>query len=321
MATTIAVTPTALEESARKYRQELLIMAILGLDKSIQHMSLRTGIRFEEVVGQLSGAAELAPYTGAAPTASTFAIAGRTLATFLGSCVKLVDPNSLVSSLYGSGIASGKGLETVDINKSILAFMMGKISKGLNQHLFDAVRDANGDETVDLFNGFDTIAAAAISGGTIADGHGNYYEITSEITSSNAVDVLKAVFRAASDELQSEMTKMFIPFSVYNAYVDDYQASVGAVPYNTQFNKTFLEGSNNMCELVPLVGKAGSDLITLTTKQNMLVGTYLMGDMENIEVRRGDNPFALQFITTMFFGTQFESISEEVLMIGEVTAT
>jgi hypothetical protein len=272
-------------------------------------------------VGQLGGSVELIPYTGAAPTASDFTIAGRTLSTYLGSCVKLLDPNTLVSSIYGSGVTSGKGIESVDINKAILTYMMGKISKGLNTHLFDGVRNSVGTATVDLFDGFDTIAAAAITAGTIAAAHGNYYDQTAEITSSNAVDVLKAIYRASSDELQEEMTKMFISKTIYNNYVDDYQASVGAIPYNTEFKKTFLEGSDNKCELVPLVGKSGSDLITLTTKQNMLVGTYLMGDMENIEVRRGDNPFALQFITTMFFGTQFESISEEALMIGEVTAT
>lgn len=321
MATTITVTPTALDESARKYRQELLIMAVLGMERSLQHMSLRTGIRFEEVVGELSGSVELAPYTGLAPTESDFAIAGRTLATYLGSCVKLADPNTLISSIYGSGITSGKGLEGVDINKYILAYMMGKISQGLNQHLFDAVRDANGDATEDLFNGFDTIAAAAIADGTIAAAHDNYYDISTAISSSNALDTLKAIYRAASDELQDTMTKMFISKEIYNAYVDDYQATVGSVPYNTQFKKTFLEGSNDMCELVPLVGKNGSDLIQLTPQQNMLVGTYLLGDFENIEVRRGDNPFKLQFITTMFFGTQYESISAERLLVGEVTAT
>ena len=50
----------------------------------------------------------------------------------------------------------------------------------------------------------------------------------------------------------------------------------------------------------------------------MLVGTYLMDDYEKIEVRRGDNPFKLQFISTMFFGTQFETISKERFMNAKI---
>ena len=108
-----------------------------------------------------------------------------------------------------------------------------------------------------------------------------------------------------------------MPWEVYNAYNDDYQITVGATPYNKEFQKTFLEGSNNMCELVPLIGKKAAPFLQVTTKENSLVGVNQVGEEEKIEVRRGDNPFKLQFVTTMFFGTQFETISPEKLMVGK----
>lgn len=312
------VTPAALNEAARKFRKELLIMAIIGIKETLNHMTLRTGIRYEEVVGELSGSVELEPYKGTlTETGGDIDIVGRTLATFLGQAIKIAEPNALISTLYGSGVTSGKKIETAAINKTIIALIMRKISEGLNKSIFSAVRNPAGATTSALFNGFDKIVADEIIATAIAAGEGNYLEIAA-ITDSNAVDILKSIYNGASDELQERQTKLFIPRSVYRSYNEDYKATTGAIPYNTQFKKTFLEGTDDRVELVPLVGKAGSEHIQLTTKANMLVGTYLMGDYEKIEVRRGDNPFKLQFISTMFFGTQFESLSKEVFMNAKI---
>lgn len=309
-----------LNTAAQKYRKELLIMAVIGIASTLQHMTLRTGIRYKETVGEMDGPVELYPYTGEIPSTGLddFEISGRDLETHLGQAIKMFDPNSLLSSLYGSAITKGDALKNVPINKQVLTLMIKKISKGLNKSIFTATRNSSGTKTSDLFNGLDTIVASEITAGKIAAAKKNLYTFSEDIDSTNAVDMLKAYYRAASDELQNEMTKMYIPSRIHNAYNDDYQTTVGAAPYNTQFKKTFLEGSDNMCELVPLVGKKDADLIEITTKGNTLVGVNQMGDYERIEVRRGDNPFKLQFITTMFFGTQFESISPERLLVGKL---
>ena len=317
----IIVTPEALNTSATKYRKELLFMAILGIGETLKHMTLRTGIRYEEVVGELSGAAELEPYKGTVPVEDDITIKGRTIATYLGQCVKTADPNVLISSIYGSNITSGKAIEQAEIVKSIIALIMARISKGLNKGIFNAVRNAAGTTTDTLFNGFDTINEADILSTALSVANKNYMILSEATTALNAVDTLKSIYFGASDELQAENSKLLIPASIYNYYNEDYKLTTGAIPYNTEFQKTFLEGSSNRCELVPLIGKAGSDKIQLTTKSNLLVGVNLMGDYEKIEVRRGDNPFKLQFISTMFFGTQFETISPELLMVAKTIIT
>ena len=140
------------------------------------------------------------------------------------------------------------------------------------------------------------------------------------ISKDNAVDVLKEFYRAADPLLRETQTKLFIPQGVYDNYVDDYQATVGHVPYNTSFEKTFLESSNNRCELVPLANKAGSAFIHLTTKSNMLVGYGNGADKETILVEK-HHPFKLDFVATMFFGAEFETISKERLLVGTIDGT
>lgn len=315
------VSHVELNKAAQKFRKELLIMAVLGLQGTLQHMTLRTGVRYKETVGELSGPVELMPYSGELLNddyeEDGIVIAGRDLETYLGQAVKLFDPNTLISSLYGAAVTKGSGLENLDINKAVLTLMMRKISGGLNKSIFNGVRNAAGKTTSTLFNGFDKIALTEVTAGNITVAKGNRYDFAAAITANNAVDSLKAAYRACSDELKAEMTKMIIPQAIYDAYVDDYQTTVGSVPYNQQFEKTFLEGSDRRCELVPLVGKKDAPYLQITTKENMLVGVNQVGEEEQIEVRRGDNPFKLQFITTMFFGTQFESLSPERLMVGK----
>lgn len=311
-----------LNKAAQQFRSELLIMAVLGLSNSLEHMTLRTGVRYKETVGELTGPVELMPYTGSLDDADDeMGIDGRDLETFLGQAIKLFDPNTLVSSLYGSAITKGDQLKNVPINKAVLTLMMRKISGGLNKSLFRAKRNGSGKTTNTLFNGFDTITAAEVVSGGLTVGKGNLFEFNEAITINNAVEALKTFYRAGSDELKDESAKLYIPRAVYDAYCDDYQFTVGAIPYNKEFKKTFLEGSDNNCELVPLVGKKNSDFIHLSTKSNMLVGVNQKGEEERIEVRRGDNPFKLQFVTTMFFGTQFETVSPERLLVGKLAAS
>ena len=318
------ISHTELNTAAQKYRKELLIMAVIGLGMSLKHMTLRTGIRYKETVGELDGPVELMPYTGELLNdgyeEDGIAIAGRDLETFLGQAVKYFDPNTLVSSLYGSAVTKGDALKDVPIAKAVLTLMMRKISGGLNKSLFSAVRNGAGKTTATLYNGFDTIAAAEETAAKLTVALGNRYDFAAAITAANAVDSLKAYYRAASDELKEENSKMYLPWAVYNAYNDDYQQTVGSIPYNKEFQKTFLEGSDNRCELVPLIGKKDAPYMQLSTKGNMLVGVNQVGEEEKIEVRRGDNPFKLQFVTTMFFGTQFETISKEKLLVGKFFA-
>jgi len=197
--------------------------------------------------------------------------------------------------------------------------LMKQVSKSLNKNIWGAVRKADGDKTSDLFNGFDTIAGTEITAGNLSVANKNLFEFGETIDKNNAVDLLKTFYRSADDVLKGEKTKLYIPHSIYDAYVDDYQATVGAAPYNREFEKTFLEGSNNRCELVALSNKAGSPYIQLSTQGNMLIGVDQESDLEKILIEK-HAAFVLQFIVTMFFGVQYESISKERLLVGKLFA-
>ena len=302
--------------SAEKYRKQLLQLPAIGVTEALVHMTGRPGVIHKETTSWMTGDFELRPYNGEKNAGKNVGLDARTLETFLGSCVEEFAPNILRSTIYGQLYAKGGKIEDEQIHKGILMKIMKTLMKKLNNSLFTAVRNESGTKTSELFNGFDPITQKEITAGNISAAKGNYIEIE-EITSQNAVDILKSVYRAASDELKNEETKLFIPRTVYDAYCDDYQLTVGAAPYNKAFDKTFVEGSQNMCELVPLVSKKGSKFFQLTTKSNMLYGYGNGVEKETIRVRECDNPFLLQFVAALFFGVDYEYIGEERLLVAE----
>lgn len=311
----INITPEALSLSGAKYRKDLLMMPVHAMQETLQYMTLRRGIRYSETVGELTGDIDMGPYSETRVDNEKMDIKGRTLYTFFGSVVKKFSPNSVVKSIYDSAITKGEELKNVDIARAVMSLLTAKIGHNLQTHIWDAVRNDSGSTSEDLFNGFDTITATEISGGGIATNKHNLFEFEEAITANNAVDIIKAFCEAASEFLvdSGQRVNLYCSHAIYRNYLKDYQATVGAIPYNTEYRKAVVEGFENV-HFVPLYNKANSQFIHLSPASNMLVGVNQEGEEENIIVK-DYAPFVLTYIATMFFGVQFESINPERLLL------
>ena len=312
------ITPTELAQSAHKFRRELIQVPMHAMRETTQYMTVRTGIRYKETVGELSGNIDLGPYSETRIDNADITIKGRTLETFLGSVVKKFSPNSVVKSIYDSAITKGEQLTNVEIARRVLAFLSAKLGHNLTSHIFNAVRNDNGTTSADLFNGFDTITASEIGATTptISTTIGNRFNFTAAISANNAIDQITALCEAASELLVSGSRKvnLYCSPAIYRAYLKDYQASNGALPYNTEFRKAVVEGFEQV-NFVPLYNMASSPYVYISPASNMLVGCNLEGEEEDIRIEKHE-AFVLQYIATMFFGVQFESIAPENLMVG-----
>lgn len=319
MAYAINISDAELQKSAVTYRKELLVMPVIAAEATLQHMTPRPGVAGREVLGQLSGGIELGPYDPQRYDDDGLDIKPRTLETYLGSVIKRFDLNSVAKTVYGSLTTQGEALTALDLARQVLNYLSMQLGRNLNLHIWSAKRNDTGTKTKDLFDGFDTITQKEIAAGTIDTTEGNFMQLSQAIDESNATDILMSIYESADDILQGVPTKMFVPVSVYRAYNKDYLASFGNVVYNTQFKKTYLEGTDNLCELVPLVSKKGSPFIHLTTKSNMIYGYGDGLDREKIAIEK-HHEFLLSFVATMFFGCQFEAINKERLMVAKLAS-
>lgn len=310
----------SLNNTATQYKPELILLPIIGMEEAQNHMIWYPGIQNDMAISMLYADVQLRPYNGTANNQDGLSTGTRTLNVYMGDVYSLEDPEDLRATILGRKLlGNSKPGDSHPLELDILKAFMASVSKKLGAALFKAVRNSSGTTTLALFNGFDTLTATEISGGDISEGNGNL-QILGAITAANAVDTLHGFYQSAAQELQSMPTKLYIPWSVYWAYAEGVKDDFGSVVYNTEFQKRYLMCAPNMCELVPLVGKAGSNYIHLSVKENMALGTDVESDRTYIEVRRGDNPYKWQFVMKYPFGVQFASIDDEYLCVGDISS-
>ncbi|MCQ2128302.1 MAG: hypothetical protein MJZ08_02570 [Bacteroidaceae bacterium] len=315
----VVITPESLAQSFKKFRQELLTMPLFALAELLQYVTVRTGLRNSETVGQLSGDMQMAPYKPQRHDTNDVSIVGRTLQVYFGNVVKSFDPNSVVDSIYGSSITKGEGLKNVPITKQVCAYLMKKMGEHLFEEMFTAERDATGDTTHDLFDGWKTIAQKEINKGDISLAKKNL-QVFSAITVENAEDKFKEFFWGANAKLRGQNTNLLCSPLLYHYYTEAYQYNHGALPYNQGYEKAFIEGSQNKCRIAP-VANVPDDFLCLSPKSTLLIGCNLKGEEEKLDVVKSlSSHFWLDFVATMFWGCEFETISPEMLQIGMVIA-
>ena len=297
------------QEAATIWRKDLLMLPIIGIKESLQYMTGRPGIRYKEQVAAVSGDAQFAPYKPSRSSDYNLKLDFRTLETFLGSVVAKFEPNSAISTLLGQGATKGDGQMTTPTAKHVLALIGKSLAEHLNDALWSGKRNAGGDKTADLFDGFDTITEKEIATGAISEANGNYMKITDKITAANAVDVAKSILFSLDPRLRKEELFMFCSQDFVDKYNEGYLLTHAGINYNNQYDQTAVEGSNGRLKLIPLYNKMDSKFIHVCPRSNMLVGYDQMGDVESIMVKEYE-PFILSYIATMFFGVQFESIDK-----------
>ena len=306
------------QDAARKYRKDLLMLPIIGIQDTLKFMTGRPGIRYKESVAALNGNAQFAPYKPARRSNFNLDLDFRTLETFFGSVVAQFEPNSAISTLLGAiGATKGDGQMQTPTAKHVLALIAKSLSENLNNAIWAGQRNPAGDTTLDLFDGFDTITSAEVTAGKIAASEGNYMKLTEEITSANAVDIAKEVLFSLDPHLRAQTCYMYCSQDFVDKYNEGYLLTHAGINYNTQYNQNAVEGSNGKLILCPLANKADSKFIHVSPKINMLVGYDQMGDTENVMVKEYE-PFILSYIATMFFGVQFESIDKRRMMVVEL---
>ena len=309
-----------LQKSAVRYQKDLLIMPVTGAQATLQHMRGMPGLMGRVVLGQLDGDAELGPYKNTRKANGDWKITPRTLEVYLGNCAYDFDPNDVWGTIYGSLVTKGEGLKNVDINKSILMLVAGKLGRKLNMAIWGAVRNESGDTTKDLFNGFDTITKTEITAGNITSDKGNYLELSAAIDETNAIDTFNSIYDAADDELQGQRVKIYCTKDQYMAYNRNYQLLHGALPYNQEFKKTYLEGTDNLWEFCPMASKKGSPYIHIAPQNNLVYG-YGAGQNpgETLAIEKYSS-WMLTLEAAMAFGVQFQTVSKEMLFTAKLAS-
>lgn len=322
----ITFTPEELTTTFQTYREQLIIQPMLAMSTALQHMSVRTGIRYRETVSEMSGKFQLGNYKKDKLGSGNVSVEGRVFETLFGNCIEPIDPNAIYQTIWGSNITKGDGLKNVPIVLAVCAYIMAQLGENLYLNLWTAKHDGTKfDETASFFNGLKTIIDNDIAGTNdsatvkISADLGNLMTSTDSISKDNAEDVIKNFFWSRNEILRGQQLKYFMSDLTYHYYTEAYQMNHGSLPYNQTYDKRTLEGASNV-ELVPL-SNVPADFLLLTPKSNIYCLYNQQTDDEKYICEKSlNNHYDVDFIANMFFGTQFESVSNKVFSVYEKTA-
>jgi hypothetical protein len=314
-----------LSKTFQTYRKEFVIMPFLAMEQLAKHMNVRTGIRYRETVSQMSTDAEISNYSKTKHQDADVKIDPRVFETFFGNIVQGIDPNAIYQSIWGSNVTKGDGLKNVPIVVQVCGYLVKKIGEKMFMNSFSAKHDSTDTtSTSKWFNGFQTILENDVAGTNytnkvlISADIGNLVEGAESITADNAEDLIKDFYwnqvgnPAAAAKLRSQQLKLFMSDQAYHFYTESYQTNHGSLPYNQAYDKKSLDGASNV-EFVPLPC-VPDDFLLLTPKNNAYLLFNQKTDDDKFLVEKSlSNHYDVDFIMNYFFGTQFESVSPEVL--------
>lgn len=308
-----------LQKAGTKYRKTLLAMPVATLQPALQHMSLKTGCQGKQVGGELIVDAQLRPYRSEKGATGGVKIEPYEWDVFLGDCVKEFDPHGILGTLYTQ--ATGKKPDKYTIAKLVAMEMAKKVGESLFFAMFTAKRNATGDNSTDLFNGFSTLIDAAITSGAISTAKGNFTDLsTTPLDASNVGDGLKECFRSLNHRLRQIRPNLYMPNSLLFNYEDWFQVEYGHAPWNAGLRQKTLAGSDGACKFVNLENMEDQKYVIFTTKGNMKVGVDQESDKETVEIRRIDNPKLVQFFMKSHFGTGFDCLNKEFIHVVKIKA-
>ncbi|RDC63284.1 hypothetical protein [Adhaeribacter pallidiroseus] len=159
------------------------------------------------------------------------------------------------------------------------SFFMGKIVEKAQADLrlkavYKGVHNPTGTAAADTMNGYLTILKAMITAGEVPAA--NIFA-GAPITETNALEQFKGVKKLVAEEYRDQPLICLAAPSKIEAYMEDYQITHGSLPYNTEFKKSGIEGSN--IRFIAEPSMAGSNRIIITPEVNIF---WLANNLANV---------------------------------------
>jgi len=309
----------ALVHSNHKFRKECMLIVMAAVEEVTKHMRVINNLKGKETEATIVPQAKFRPYHSEKVVSGTGGLTARTLETFPLEILEEFDPENLYTTIFGTPVDAEK--INLDIVRRILTEEMNNASRGLCDLIFKGVRVANGTGALDGFDGFDTIIAKEIAAGNISLEAGNFTNL-GEVSSLNIGDLWKRMYRKMAETLRGGATKklkLICSFTEYDMYKNWYAEKFGAGNFAGTPEQTYLDGTANKVQIVPLPGMDGTNHCFITVQENMKVGFDLLSKSTKFDVRIPDNPNVVQMHAKIYAGVDFANISKDFLMVGART--
>lgn len=313
----VEITPSYEEykKAAEKWHRVIMKLPVLAAKDTTKYMTGLPGCRTNQHIGSSESKAQFYPYVankrGNASTKINFEV----LEIYFGSMIHDFVPDDEVQTILGEHADTmGPGMSKSEIAKLVIAGVMESAGEELALAIPTAVRNDNGDLTMDLFNGHVTVIEKAITDGKVSEANKNLVILGEPITVNNVVQILKEIEFKLDRRLRKQERFLYCDPAIVDLYNEGYLLTHMSVPYNDKYEQAYVEGSNKRMTFAPLDGLAGTGVMWIAPKKNVLYGYDGMSDAEKCEVKQFQ-PDTLTLNAKMFFGTGFRTFDYRFLKV------
>lgn len=302
------------QKAAEKWHRVFVKVPVLSAKDTTKFMTGLPGCRTNQHIGTAESKAQFYPYVANKRGNSSTKITFEVLEIFFGSMIHDFVPNDEVQTILGEHADTmGNGMSKSEIAKLVIAGVMESAGEELALAIPTAVRVDDGDTTMDLFNGHLTVIEKAITDGKVNAEAKNYDEIP-VITVENCVDVIKQIEFHLDPRLRKQERFLYCDPAIVDMYNESYLLTHPAVPYNEKYEQNYIEGSNRRMTFAPLDGLAGTGMMWVAPKKNVIYGYDGMSDAEKCEILRFQ-PDTLTLNAKMFFGAGFRTFDYRFIKV------
>lgn len=144
--------------------------------------------------------------------------------------------------------------------------------------IWSGIYNGSGTTSADICDGFLKTILTAIGDDSIPAANIIECGTSNEaVTATNVLTHVQDLVDGIPDEYKMVPMKLFVSPTIERWYMRKYQTTHGSLPYNTQFQKTFVDGTQ--VEIVPRAGMQSSQRMILTPETNAFIGMDKVDDL------------------------------------------
>lgn len=274
---------SALTAYAGTHEKALFNTMINGLDIA-NDVTVVPNVKYKQLMTKLTVAAGVRPFssTFSAP-GSELTYTDRTLEVKAAKRELQIDPEKYRTTYLSEQMSPGTNANKAEI--PFAQYTWEKVMEGIARDVNDSaaylgVYNSSGTASVDICDGLGTIIATEITNTNLT------VTATGAITNANAVSKFELMYKALPIAYQNTNTILYCSYTNFFNYVENYRSTYGA---NMDFSGLLGEGSylkisGKKCEIRPCTWMGTSGRVIVTPKANLLMGTDLLSDMNQIKI-------------------------------------
>lgn len=308
-----------LVNSGHRFRKECMALPLVALESVTKHMRLVKDLKGKETEGTIKPAGKFRPYHSEKVESGTGEILARTLETFPIEILEEFDPENLYKTIYGVPAEVEK--INLPIVKRMLVEEMKAASGAMTETICKGVYNKNGTDSIDCFDGFDTIIAREKAAGNISLAKKNFMTLGT-ISEYNIGDKFFLMYKRISDQLRGDedkKLKLYVSFKEQEMYNSWYAMKFGHGNFPGVPKQKYLHGTENRVEIAAIPGMTGTSHCFISVQENVKVGFDNLPKDTKFEVRRPDNPNMVQMHAVYYMGVEFACIEPEFLFVASRT--